>query len=160
NAETMKQIGPEFEHRAFAGPGMSPDESRVITWSGRFARQWTISGQPIGRPLDHGASIEGAVYSNDGNRVFTWGGDGKVRVWKSSTGKETGPGITHGKIVNKVILSHDDSRFVSMSNDESGQLWNAVRGTPIGPRLAATGAVFSPDGNRLLTWYFAGDSAR
>ncbi len=46
------------------------------------AQLWDATdGSPIGRPMEHGGPVFGAVFNQVGARILTWSYDGTARLW-------------------------------------------------------------------------------
>ena len=70
-------------------------------------------------PHDGGlcGGVGGAVFSDDENRILSWGGDNTVRLWDAATGRELVPAMRHdGGLcggVGGAVVSDDESRVLS-----------------------------------------------
>ena len=73
----------------------SPDGKTVLTASNdQQAQLWRVeSGQPIGRPITHGATILTASFNPDGTLILTAGEDKKVRLSSATDGTQVGTTI-------------------------------------------------------------------
>jgi WD40 repeat protein len=58
---------------------------RVVTASAdETARIWDArTGEPIGKPLQHGSSVEAAAFDPKGERVITASDDKTARIWRA-----------------------------------------------------------------------------
>ncbi len=70
------------------GAAFSPDERRILTWSGdSTARVWDVETGATVHLLDqHEKGIYRAEYSPDGGRIVTASDDGTAILWDASTG--------------------------------------------------------------------------
>jgi WD40 repeat protein len=81
------------------------------------ARQWDAqTGQPIGEPLRHGASVYAVAYSPDGKRVLTGSLDNTARQWDAQTGQPIGEPLRHGASVSAVAYSPDGKHVLSQTS--------------------------------------------
>jgi len=157
--ETMRPRGPN--HASF-----SPDGTRIVTSSfDLLAQVWdAATGQPIGKPMEHGASVESASFSPDGTRIVTVSGERgseeiqAARVWDATTGTLVGEPMPHpeGKgMLMMASFSPEGRRVVTASYDQTAVVWDAATGQPLTePMKHAHGvdsASFSPDGKWIVT---------
>ena len=87
DAETGKPVGKPMKHaEVVATPGItldyrvvsalfSPNGKRVVTAGvDKTARTWDVeTGQPVGKPMTHGAMVVSASFSSDGRHVVITG---------------------------------------------------------------------------------------
>src|SRR6266850_2401317 len=90
-------------------------------------------------------------FSRDGRRIAASSGS-DLCLWDTATGQliaVLGPSLT-------VAFSADGQRLVSASFDQTARLWDGATSQTIailhGHSERLTGAEFSPDGTRLLSW--------
>jgi WD40 repeat protein len=151
----------------------SPNGRHILTCADDGARVWeadsgrelfTISGHrqpdwpaPAGMPI-----INSANFSPDGQRILTRGLGGTFEVWDAGSGQEL---FALKGIISSAAYSTDGQRIVSWNLDGTATVWEAASGkelftlgTPTdrrGPHTLAsrtgTAAVFSPDGQRIVT---------
>ena len=160
----FKHDGEDSEK--LAGAALSPNETRVLTWSGDLksgsgeARLWDVSKETRPRVLKHGTKVRGAKFSPDGANLLTWSDDNIARLW---TEKATEPIQTfaYHSTSPGPQFSQDGSHLL-MSNDEgTARLWDIKHAAPLGtlPHVEALrGARFTHDDTRVLTWTLDGDA--
>jgi WD40 repeat protein len=144
----------------------SPDGQLCATGSrDRTARLWnTDTGRPVSEPLPHDFPVWSVAFSPDGKSLLTGSGDpqtgkGELRLWEVPSGKPLGGApLGGGHFAFKTSFSSDGQTVLVLGLGEV-RLWktnggpNAAALTPIElmhPEGAVT-AVFSPDGNTVLT---------
>ncbi|MFF3325280.1 TIR domain-containing protein [Streptomyces sp. NPDC002889] len=141
----------------------SPDGDRVAAgsffpvadvWQGAACAEprhaFTLRGHAM-------KSVHTAVFSPDGTRVVTAGGDGFVGLWDAATGERTGAVRPPGAgAVYCARFSPDGTRIVAAAQDGTARLLDAA---DPGRQLFALGvhgcavltAAFSPDGRQIAT---------
>jgi WD40 repeat protein len=134
-------LGVQFDRRG----------TRLLTWGGDGnAKVWNTSSQTTA--VRHHDSITGATFSGDATRIVTWGMDRVVRVWE----------IDRSGVIQEfphrggVVKSSTSGAFVLTSSTNGDvKLWNVGKGEPVHTLhhgAAISGAQFSRDERRLLTW--------
>jgi WD40 repeat protein len=139
----------------------SPDGKQLITTDDQNALVWDAQTHRLLFTLAHGDTVYHAVYSADGTRIITAGGDGSVRIWDAADGSS----------VRKLVQPRRDgkpSRYVVVALSPDGKLvaaidllgavahvWDAGTGAPLAElrndasRFASL--AFSADGRWLAT---------
>jgi WD40 repeat protein len=64
----------------------APDGKRVLTADDKSARMWDATSSQLLFEMSHGDSVYRALFSHDGSKIITAGGDGAVRIWSAATG--------------------------------------------------------------------------
>ncbi|GGX89819.1 hypothetical protein GCM10007160_16520 [Litchfieldella qijiaojingensis] len=132
----------------------------LITWGGNEARLWSsVSGDPRGLPLRHATSVGGAVVSEDGQRVLTWGSDGSLRLWQVPP-PEVAETMRFPAAVLDAVLVAGEERVRVVTLGGHVQEWSPATDTVPELRLLdleAVSATFAPGGRRLLTAGVNGD---
>lgn len=113
--------------------------------------------------LKHGAGlVAGVVFTPDGTRLLTGGGDGTGRIWALDDGIELAR-LEHGKGVSSIAVSPDSVRVATAATDDrTMRIWAVDGGRELARFkhggamtsgwVAGRGAVaFSPDGERVAT---------
>jgi WD40 repeat protein len=146
----------------------SPDGERILTASSDgTARIWNIFGGSDSL-LGHGGPVNSAVFSPDGAQVLTASDDGTARLWDAQTGQELAVLRGHTGAVSSAIFSPDGQQILTAgeippgdvaSRDATARLWESQRvwETAVlkGHSDIITGAEFSSDGERILTFDFS-----
>ena len=111
---------------------------------------------PLAQPLHlrHEGEIAGAVFSPDGSRVVTSGGEA-AWVLDATTGQPVAPPLRHAGPIAAAVFSGDGSKVVTTSDDRTARVWDATTGRPLTPPLVHEGGVFcaafSRDGSKVVT---------
>ncbi|MFI7049612.1 nSTAND1 domain-containing NTPase [Streptosporangium sandarakinum] len=105
----------------------------------------------------HTNSVASVVFSPDGKRLATGGGDDMVRIWDVATGKQVGAPLRgHTGWVYSVAFSPDGKRLASAGMDKTVRIWDVATGKQVGAPLTGhlrmvKSVAFSPDGKRLAS---------
>ncbi len=104
--------------------------------------------------FSHGGIVSKVVFSPDGTKIVTGGGDGAARFWEAATGRPVGIFLQHEGLVRVVAFSPDGKTILTGSQGGSVRLWDATTGQPAGPAFVCHGVIeamaFSPDGKTVL----------
>jgi WD40 repeat protein len=107
----------------------------------------------------HRGSINGLVFSADGSRLFSAGGEsglpGEVREWNLADGTSVRSYDGHKDSVYGIALSPDGKRLATGSYDQKIKMWNTETGKEIRTLSGHNGCVyalaFRPDGKILAS---------
>jgi len=90
------------------------------------ARIWDArTGEPIGKPLQHGDSVVAAAFDPKGERVVTASLDMTARIWDVRTGEPIGKPLQHGDSVVAASFDPKGERVVTASRDSTARIWRA-----------------------------------
>jgi WD40 repeat protein/serine/threonine protein kinase/DNA-binding SARP family transcriptional activator len=146
----------------------SPDGLRMATSSfDGTARIWDAgSGDSIHTLQGHTSRVNGVSFSPDGQMVATYGEDNKLILWEAESGREIRTIDAHvpgdvGNFFHGIFyasFSPDGTRVATAGTDGLAKIFSVEDGTELlavvvdeqGGR-GATGAIFMPDGERLVT---------
>ncbi len=115
----------------------SPDESRIMTWTGKgddVLRIWDASDGGILLALPHGASsfgISGATWNKDGSRILSWSSNGLVRIWNALAENPESAGllaIQHNRNVLGAMWNQDETRILTWPSDSTLRVWDVDSG--------------------------------
>jgi WD40 repeat protein len=113
-------------------------------------------GHLLGKLDPHNLGPVNVLFSADGQRAFTCGGDGSTMMWDIHTLKKQMEFRGNDQqAVNGADISPDGRRVVTASQSGSWQLWDAATGVQLLDVHASTGplisALFSPSGREIYT---------
>jgi WD40 repeat protein len=147
----------------------SPDGKFVVTAEQYTAQIWeATTGKKI-REFNHSDEVFSAIFSPDGKSVVTASKDNTARIWDTVTGKLRKRLVGHSKDVNYATFSPNGKFVITASDDKSARIWNTMIGNDDKPaqtlnmmtgnevlkleghKYMVNSAVFSPDGNFVLT---------
>jgi len=175
NAETGQPQGEPVQHN---GPVpvvvFRPDGKviatgvRLVTLEGRATGGevclWdTLTGKPLGSPLNQGGPPKSLAFSHDG-RMLLMGGmilpsnggklSGEARLYDAELLTPLGPVLEHRLPVWVVAFSPDDRTFLTGCEDRRSQQWMTATCMKLGEGAIHHGLVrsvaFSPDGRRYI----------
>ena len=127
---------------------LSAGKDDVLTlWDAKGARQFTIE-------TDHLAGLTGIASSLAGQKAFTWGADGQLKMW-SVAGFHEMPDDARAPI-RAAVVTPDGNRLFAAGGDGTLKAWDLTRRERV-LRVAAHGAqpvvavAVSPDGRWVAT---------
>src|SRR5207248_2104747 len=72
----------------------------------------------------HGAPVRRALFSSKGERIMSGGGDGTVKIWDSSLGKQVTSMAAHEGPVYDLALTPDGAKLITSGADKLLKFWN------------------------------------
>ncbi len=125
-----------------------PDKE-VIIWD-------LISGKEKVTLEDDTNWIYSLVFSNDGKKIITGGGNGNIKVWDVNSGQELNTLIGHRYTITSLVLSPDGKTLVSGSKDGTIRSWdlankNNKRVVTEGHTAFVESIAFSPDDTTIMS---------
>jgi len=142
---------------SIAKVAFSLDDSQLLTWGDvATLRVWdTLTGNAFAPPLQNHGEVMEAGFSPDGQKVIAWSRDGRGHLWTLPDGNLVTTVALDGAPW-LVVFSPDNRRVLTLAGDTL-QIWDSNVLSPIqvstpSQLMQLSGAVFSPDGERLLLW--------
>jgi WD40 repeat protein/serine/threonine protein kinase len=137
----------------------APDGKRVLTADDKSARMWDATSSQLLFEMSHGDTVYRALFSHDGSKIITAGGDGTVRIWSAATGapirelRSQWPSVTRWRYYAVAMSMHSvaaidlTGKSVHVWDADTGQQIAALDNDAPGASLLA----FSADGHWLAT---------
>jgi WD40 repeat protein len=157
NAETGTLLATLQGHQdRISSVTFSPDGKHLLTTSADgTARIWDAKTTEIRFVLrGHKGTVWNAAFSPDNRRLVTGGDDGTTRLWDAQTGESIAVMESHRVRGSPEVAFSSDSRRILTKSWGIGplRLWDGRTGERIAQlEQDAFGAVFSPDGKRIVT---------
>jgi WD40 repeat protein len=136
----------------------SPDGQQIVTTDDRAAQVWDARTYRRTYVLFHGDTVYQALYSADGARIVTAGGDGTVKIWDAASGALVRELRRDGAKLRYFIAALSPDGRLAAAIDKRGDVahvWDAATGAPVAEirndGLEFPGIAFSPDGRWLVT---------
>jgi WD40 repeat protein/serine/threonine protein kinase len=110
----------------------SPDGRQIVTTDDACARIWDARTNRLLFTLPHDDTVYHAVYSADGTRLITAGGDGAVKIWDAASGARLHEFRHAGKPWRYYAAAiSPDGRLVAAIDlaGEVANVWDAASGT-------------------------------
>lgn len=103
----------------------------------------------------HTNEVYEVAFTSDGKRVTSASGDGKIKIWDSTTGQELRTLEGQEGPVKALTVSPDGSYIASAGDGGAVRIWDAMSGEVIFEMLGHTAAVnclvFSSNGDRIAS---------
>jgi WD40 repeat protein/outer membrane biosynthesis protein TonB len=142
---------------SIASLDFSPNDKRIASagaGSDTTARVWDLSGGPALALVGHDAPLTTIRWSPDGRFLVTAGGDGDVRTWRASDGRQLQVLRGHVAVVADVAYS-PDGRWIATAGPGAAALWRSSTGNRLfylrGHQGALRSIAFAPRGESLVT---------
>ncbi len=102
-----------------------------------------------------GRNLGFVCFSADSRRLATVCGDRTVRIWDTSTRRESGPPLSHPAHITAISFSPDHNYILTSSLNNLARIWDVASAQPLPGSLRHQGAVltaaFHPQGTTLYT---------
>jgi WD40 repeat protein len=141
------------EAREIRQMAFNPDGTILLTADSRSIRFWNVREKKEFRLIQQ-RGLRCMALSEDGKLLVTGSGDGVIRLWDSTTGRQVGADNGPAGSVYSVAFSPDGSTLATAQcGDDRTRLWDVATGKE---RLQlvdseAQQVAFSPDGKSLAT---------
>jgi WD40 repeat protein/tRNA A-37 threonylcarbamoyl transferase component Bud32 len=159
STETATLLSPELPIRflAFSPDGQLLAGSGIPAGRAPAARVWEIATKKekwaIQEPIQSG--IVALAFDPGNKRLATARGNGGVRLWEATTGKELLQLQGHSLFVTGLAFSSDGKWLLSASYDQTARVWDAESGTQLrvyrGNTAPIVGLAVSPNNKQLAT---------
>jgi serine/threonine protein kinase/WD40 repeat protein len=129
-------------------------------WSDGMAQVWdTASHKPAGHRVAHGGVVTDLVFSADGGRLLTQGGDRAYRAWNVPGGYPIGPPVRQ-EVASTARFSPEGSAIVVVGSDDTARVWDDRTGQALSPPLTRAGGLarFRGDRRHLVTLGLRGEA--
>jgi WD40 repeat protein/serine/threonine protein kinase len=122
----------------------SPDGTQIVTTDDRNAQIWDAQTHRLRFTLPHADTVYHAVYSTDGTRLATAGGDGRVKLWDARDGTLVHELRRDPKLRYVAAAIASDGKLVAAIDVEGAvaHVWDADTGVLLA-ELANSAAEFS-----------------
>ncbi len=101
----------------------------------------------------HGSRLRHALFTPDGDRVFTASSDGRVRAWDPSTGRNIRSLLSDGEPSTQLVLDRS-ARWIAGVQGDALRVWSLAEDAPTSQALTGHGSyVYAVDvtGDRILS---------
>jgi WD40 repeat protein len=134
---------------------LSPASARMAVPRRREVQLFDlVSGQAVGAPMRHAATVRDIAFSPDGKYLATASLDKQARVWDAATQAMAAPGMRHDGAVLAVRYGDDSRVLFTASADGAARVWQPLRGELLAEPMLHGEAVIEivpqPGGEQLL----------
>lgn len=103
----------------------------------------------------HRGEVRYAVFSQDGQRLFSAGEDNMVILWDPESGQKIRTLQGHAGPITSIDESPDRRQILTASEDNTARIWDVQTGQPLlsleGHTDRLLSAIYSPDGDTIAT---------
>jgi eukaryotic-like serine/threonine-protein kinase len=121
-------------------------------WEWHYLKRLRVA--PPAALTGHSGFVYGLAFRRDGRQLASGGGDGVVRIWDATTGRELHALRGHSGPLHRLAYS-PDGRLLATAGDRTVRLWDPAAGRELlafrGHNGLVWGVAFSPDGRRLAS---------
>src|SRR5262249_18594391 len=118
-----------------------------------WARQWSLSAEPAGRPVAFQSDVTTVAFSPDG-RIALAACDGTIRTWVVESLEPVGTLQNQGQL-RATSFRPNGRILVAVSSGDTARIWDGTNNKPLSPPLHYRGAIttvaFSSDAQAVLT---------
>ncbi len=132
---------------------LAPDgESLVMVRSDGTARVISVPGGDVLLNLPHGAGLKRSLYSSDGKKLYTAGGERGMCMWDAVSGNLLAEHRERGFAINDCGLTGDERLLLVTWTIQPATIFDAFTLAPICDlSVRPVASSFSKDGTRLVT---------
>ncbi len=141
---------------AMSRPVLSRDGRQLLTWADSTVWLWNLAKmQPGIQPITNHASVLGAEFAPDSQRILIWCEDGVAQMHSAIDGAPLGRTMEQKPTFAGAAFGGAGQQILTWTWDHFAQLWNAADGTREGQPMehhdSIRGARFADDG-LVQTW--------
>jgi WD40 repeat protein len=171
NIDTGSRLNTLNGPGAITGAVINDGTGKAVVWTASSASVWNLQTDVLAlslsvQPKPFDPTIVGATFFDHGKRIAIWnyGGEGVAQIWNSETGAKVCTIQPYSRAIRNAKISADNSTVLIWSDDGTAKAWTpeAAADTPGDEQCkvqftlrhdeAVSGATYSADGTRILTW--------